>query len=323
MIKAIRVHANGGPEVLRYEEIELPPPGHDEVHIRQHAIGLNYIDIYHRTGLYPNPLPFTPGTEGAGEVLAWGKDVIGFQKGDRVAYASTIGGYAEERNVKAAHLLKIPSSVSYETGAAMMLKGLTAQYLLRRTFQVGPGHIVLFHAAAGGVGLIACQWAKYLGAHVIGTVGSASKAELAKANGCDDVILYRTENFAERVKEITNGRLCDVVYDGIGKDTFPASLDCLKPFGMFASFGNASGPVPPFDLGLLAQKGSLFATRQTLFTHIADPAIFKVMAQDLLNVVVSGSVNIDIHSRYPLKDATKAHKALETRITTGATILIP
>jgi NADPH2:quinone reductase len=268
-------------------------------------------------------MPFTPGNEGAGEVAAVGEGVTAFKVGDRVAYAMRIGSYADERVVDTKALVKIPQGVDDETAAAMMLKGLTAQYLLRRTFPVRPGHTILFHAAAGGVGLIACQWAKHLGCTVIGTVGSKDKEALARENGCDHVILYRDEDFVARVKEITGGALCDVVYDGVGKATFPGSLDCLKPFGMFASFGAASGPVDAFNIGLLAQKGSLFATRPTLATHTATRELLDDGAADLFDVVAEGHVKIPVHSRLPLAKAAEAHRALESRQTTGATVLIP
>ncbi len=323
MVKAIRVHETGGPEKLIYEDVELPPPGPGEVRVRHTAIGLNFIDVYFRTGLYPTPLPAIPGGEGAGVVVSVGPGVTGFSPGERVAYAAGPGSYADERNVGAAVLLKLPADISDETAAAMMLKGLTAQYLLRRTYRVKAGDTVLIHAAAGGVGLIACQWAKHLGATVIGTVGSKDKVELAEANGCDHVIDYRNEDFVARVAEITGGKKCDVVYDGVGKATFPASLDCLKPFGMFVSFGNASGPVDAFQMTLLMQKGSLYATRPTLNTHAADRKVLEEMAAELFEVVRSGAVKIAVNARYKLADAAKAQIALESRATTGATVLIP
>jgi NADPH:quinone reductase len=324
MTQAIRIHAYGGPEVMKFEEVEVGAPGPGQIRIRHTAIGVNFIDTYFRTGLYKAPqLPFTPGNEGAGVVEAVGPDVTGLAVGDRVAYAGGLGSYSTERLVAAATVVKIPDGVSDEAAAAMMLKGMTAQYLLRRTYRVQKGDTILFHAAAGGVGLIACQWAKHLGATVIGTVGTREKGELAKANGCDHVIYYREEDFAARVKEITNGELCHVVYDGVGKETFPASLDCLRPLGMFASFGNASGPVDSFSLGLLAQKGSLFATRPTLFTYIAKREDLEATAADLFDVVASGAVKIPIHARAKLGDVADAHRALEARETTGATILVP
>ena len=324
MVKAIRIHQPGGPEVMRLEEIELAAPGPGQVQIRQHAVGVNFIDIYFRNGAYPAPsLPFTPGNEGAGEVIAVGPDISKFQPGDRVAYAGSLGGYAEARNIEAKFLIHLPDSISYETGAAMMLKGLTADYLLHRTYAVKPGDIVLVHAAAGGVGLILCQWARLLGATVIGTAGSEAKAQLAREAGAHEVILYRDEDFVARVKEITGGKLCHVVYDGVGKATFPGSLDCLRPFGLFASFGASSGPVEAFNIGLLAQKGSLYATRPTLFTHIADETVLDEMAARLTDVVGSGKVKIAVHATHALADAGKAHVALEARETTGATVLIP
>jgi NADPH2:quinone reductase len=323
-MRAIRIHQTGGPEVLRLEEVELPPPGKGEVRLRQHAIGVNFLDTYFRTGFYPSPhLPFTPGNEGAGEVVELGPSVQGFKPGDRVAYAGSIGAYGEERNIDAKFLVKLPRAISYETGAAMMLKGLTAQYLLRQTYRVREGDTILVHAAAGGVGLILCQWGRALGAKVIGTVGSAEKAKLAKKAGAQHVILYREENFAERVAEITKGGKCHVVYDGVGKATFPASLDCLRPFGMFVSFGSASGGIEGFNLGLLGQKGSLFATRPTLFTFLADRPRLEKLARDLFRAVGSGEVTIRIGKRLPLSEAPQAHIALEARETTGSTILLP
>ncbi len=323
MSKGILVKAHGGPEVLVYGDVPVAQPGPGQVLIRQTAIGVNFIDVYYRNGLYPAPLPLIPGSEGAGVVVQAGEGVTGFKPGDRVAYAMSPGAYAEERVVEAKLLVHVPDGVSDDTAAAMMLKGLTAQYLLRRTFKVERGHTVLIHAAAGGVGLIAAQWAKHLGATVIGTVGSRDKEKLARDNGCDHVIFYREEDFAKRVTEITNGEKCDVVYDGVGKATFPGSLDCLKPFGMFVSFGNASGPVDAFNVGLLAQKGSLYATRPTLATHVAKREVLEAMAADLFAVVKSGAVKIPLHATYPLADAGKAHAALESRNTTGAMILKP
>jgi NADPH2:quinone reductase len=323
MTKAIRIHRTGGPEVMVLEDIDLPKPAKGEVLVRNHAVGLNFIDIYFRQGSYPAALPFTPGNEGAGEVVAVGRGVTEFKVGDRVAYVSTLGSYAEARIVPATSLIKLPKSISYEMGAAMMLKGLTAQYLLRRTFKVKPGDTILVHAAAGGVGLILCQWAKALGATVIGTVGSAEKAKLAKKAGAKHVILYKEEDFVARVKEITKGKLCDVVYDGVGKDTFPGSLDCLRPLGMFVSYGSASGALDAFNIGLLAQKGSLFATRPTLFSYIAKREDYVAMAKDLMRAISKGDVTIPIHGRYKLADAAKAHEDLGGRKTTGAAVLIP
>jgi NADPH:quinone reductase len=324
MGKAIRIHAHGGPEVLRYEDVPGLTPNPGQVVVRHRAIGVNFIDVYFRTGVYAPPaLPFTPGNEGSGEVVAVGDGVTEFRPGDRVAYVATLGSYAEERLVEGKSLVKLPEGIEYETAAAMMLKGLTAQFLLRRTFPVKPGHTILFHAAAGGVGLIACQWAKLLGCTVIGTVGSREKEGLARENGCDHVIFYREEDFVARVREITGGALCDVVYDGVGKANFPASLDCLKPFGMFVSFGASSGVIEAFNIGILAQKGSLFATRPTLFTHIAKRETLNEMAADLFAVVLGGQVKIAVHARRPLRDAADAHRALQSRATTGATILLP
>ena len=324
MVAAVRVHKVGGPEVLTLEDIELPPPAAGEMRVRQTAIGVNYIDTYFRSGAYPAPTsPFTLGNEAAGEVAALGEGVTGFKVGDRVAYVATLGCYAAERNVASGLAVKLPDSISDETAAAMMLKGLTAEYLLHRTYKVQPGDPILMHAAAGGVGLILCQWANHLGATVIGTVGSEDKAELARANGCDHTILYRTENFAERVKAITGGKLCAVVYDGVGKTTFTGSLDCLRPLGVMASFGAASGPVDPFNLAVLGPKGSLFVTRPTLFTFLPRRDWLDEMAARLFEVVGSGAVKIAIHHRAKLADAADVHRALEGRETTGATILTP
>jgi NADPH2:quinone reductase len=323
-VQAIRIYETGGPEVMRFEDVELAPPGAGEARVRHHAIGVNFLDIYYRTGLYPTPAkPFTPGNEGAGEIVAVGKGVKDFKPGDRVAYVAPLGSYGQERNVEARFLVKLPKAISYETGAAMMLKGLTAQYLLRQTYKVQAGDTILVHAAAGGVGLILCQWGKALGATVIGTVGSPEKAKLAKKAGAKHLILYREEDFAVRVRELTKGAKCAVVYDGIGKTTFLGSLDCLRPFGTFVSYGSASGPVEGFNLALLSQKGSLFATRPTLFTFLADRARLERMARDLFRVVQSGDVKISIASRLPLAEASRAHEALEGRATTGSTILLP
>ena len=324
MVAAVRVHHYGGPEVMTYEDIDLPPPAAGEVRVRQTAIGVNYIDTYFRSGLYKAPsLPFTAGNEAAGSIVALGEGVSGFKIGDRVGYVATLGCYAAERNVPVAAAVKIPDGVSDETAAAMMLKGLTAEYLLHRTYRVKAGDTILMHAAAGGVGLILCQWAKHLGATVIGTAGTEEKAELARANGCDHVILYRKEKFAERVAEITGGKKCQVVYDGVGKTTFEGSLDCLAPLGVLASFGSASGPVQAFDLSVLAPKGSLFVTRPTLGTFGARRDWLEDMAKNLFAVVGSGAVKIAIHSRAKLKDAVEVHRALEGRETTGATIMSP
>ncbi len=323
MIKAVVVHEVGGPGVMHIEEVEMPKPGPGEALVRNHAIGLNYIDIYFRSGAYPPPhLPFVPGNEAAGEVIEIGKGVKEVKVGDRVAYTSHLGAYAEATAIKAGRLVKLPKAISYKTGAAMMLKGLTAQYLLRRTYKVKKGDTILVHAAAGGVGLILCQWGKALGAHVIGTVGSPEKAKLAKKAGAKQMILYREENFVEAVKTITKGKLCDVVYDGVGKDTFPASLDCLRPLGLLASFGSASGQIENFNLGLLAQKGSLFVTRPSLNTYAAKDEDLHKMARDLIRVVSDGTVKIPYVTR-PLADIVAVHAALELRATTGATVLIP
>ncbi|HMO28943.1 quinone oxidoreductase [Enterovirga sp.] len=324
MVAAIRVHRYGGPEVLQLEEIELPPPAKGEIRVRQKAIGVNFIDTYFRTGLYKAPqLPFIAGNEAAGEVTALGEGVEGFAIGDRVAYVVTLGCYAAERNVPAAMAVKLPAAISDETAAAMMLKGLTAEYLLHRTYKVRPGDTILVHAAAGGVGQILTQWGKHLGATVIGTAGTEEKAALARENGCDHVILYRSEDFAKRVAEITKGEKCNVVYDGVGKTTFEGSLDSLRPLGVLASFGNASGPVSDFNLGILGPKGSLFVTRPTLFTFIPRRAWLEEMAGRLFEVVASGAVKIAISRRAPLADAAEVHRALEGRETTGAVILTP
>lgn len=323
MTQAIVVRSLGGPEVLKVEEVELSPPGPGEVRIKQAAVGLNFIDVYFRTGLYKTELPFIPGKEGAGTVTALGDGVSDFAVGDRVAYAAGEGAYAAERNIDTAHLVKVPDGISLETAAAMMLKGMTAQYLLLQTFEVKPGMTILFHAAAGGVGLIAGQWAKALGATVIGTAGSKEKIELALAHGYDHVIDYTKEDFVARVLELTGGKKCDVVYDSVGKDTFPKSLDCLKMRGMFVSFGNSSGPVDAFNLGLLAQKGSLYATRPTLFQYIATRPELDACANSLFDVVRSNKVRININQTYPLAEAGRAHTDLETRKTSGATLLIP
>ena len=292
--------------------------------IKNHAVGLNYIDVYHRTGTYPvGTLPAVIGMEGAGEVLAVGPGVTEFKPGDRVAYANPIGAYAEERNIPVARLVPLPEAIPYKTAAAMMLQGMTVRYLFKDTFKVGPETVMLFHAAAGGVGLIACQWAKALGATMIGTVSSPEKAALAQARGCNHVINYKTENFVDRVKEITGGKGCDVVYDSIGKDTFPGSLDCLKTRGLWVSFGNASGKVPPFDVGVLGAKGGLYATRPSLFTYTASRPDLLANAADLFGMVVSGKVTIDVNHTYALADTAQAHRDLEARKTTGSTVLLP
>jgi NADPH:quinone reductase len=324
MTKTVRVHETGAPEVMRIEDIAVSPPVRGEVLVRNRAIGVNFIDTYFRSGAYPVPsLPFTPGNEGAGKVVAVGKGVTGLKAGDRVAYATNLGAYSQERLIGADRLVKLPKGISYEAAAALMLKGLTAQYLLRRTFRVKAGDTVLVHAAAGGVGLILCQWAKALGAKVIGTVGSAEKAALAKKAGAKHTILYREEDFAARVKEITKGKLCDVVYDGVGKATFPASLDCLRPLGMFVSFGSASGPIDSFNLGLLSTKGSLFATRPSLHTFAAKREDLEKMAHALFRAVLDGVVKIPLHRTAAFGDVIDVHRALEGRETTGATVLLP
>jgi len=323
--KAIRIHTYGGPEALTYEDVSVGEPGPGEILIRHTAIGLNYIDVYMRTGLYPLPtLPGTIGMEGAGVVEAIGGGVQTVSVGDRVAYASRPpGSYAQHRVISADRVVKVPDGIEDKTAAAMMLQGLTAQYLLRQTYPVQSGDAVLMHAAAGGVGLIVCQWAKHLGATVIGTVGSPEKAAIAKTHGCDHTILYREENFKDRVMELTNNQGVNVIYDSIGKDTFMDSLDCLKKRGTMVTFGNASGPVEPFDPGLLGKKGSLFLTRPTLFDFIADHESLSKMADELFAVVKSNVVKIEINQEYPLADAAKAHADLEARKTTGSTILIP
>ncbi len=325
MVAAVRVHKVGGPEVLTYEDISVPAPGPGQIRVKQHACGINYTDVYFRSGMYPAPggLPFIVGSEAAGEVADAGPGVSDFKRGDRVAYVTGPGCYTEERLVPADRAVKLPANISYEQAAAMMLKGLTVEYLLRRTFKVEEGMTVLFHAAAGGVGLIFCQWANHLGATVIGTVGSKDKAELARAHGCHHTILYREEDFPTRVKEITGGKLCDAVYDGIGKDTFPASLDCIRPLGMFVSFGSASGQIAAFNINLLQAKGSLFATRPTLNTYAAKREDLLAMANELFAVVGSGAVKIPVSRTYALRDAVQAHRDLESRATTGSSILIP
>ena len=324
MTKAIRFHSPGGPEVLTWEDVELPSPSPTEIRIRHTVIGLNFIDTYHRSGLYPLPLPSGLGMEAAGMVEVVGQDVTGLIVGDRVAYASPPpGAYSEERIIDANSVVKIPSQIGDETAAAVMLKGLTAQYLLRQIYKVGPSDTILIHAAAGGVGLLVCQWAKSLGATVIGTVGNDEKAELAQTNVCDYPIIYTREDFLERVLEITSGKKVPVVFDSIGKDTFEKSLDCLQPLGKMVSFGQASGSIPPVDLGIFAQKGSLSFTRPTLFHYAHSKKSLSAMASDLFSVLASGQVNVRVDQRFPLKDASVAHQALEARATTASTILIP
>ncbi len=324
MNKAIRMDATGGPEVMQWVDAPLGDPGPGEARVRHAACGLNFIDVYFRSGLYPQPLPAGLGMEGAGVVEAIGPGVTDVAVGDRVAYAGRPNGaYSQARNMPAALLLRLPDAIGFETAAAMMLKGLTVQYLLRRTVQLKAGDTVLFHAAAGGVGLIACQWARALGVTLIGTAGSDEKAALALAHGASHVINYQREHFVERVKELTGGQGVSVVYDSIGKDTFTASLDCLRPLGMMVSFGNASGPVPPFSLTELASRGSLFITRPALFAYTAKRSDLEAMAADLFGMVGSGQVEIDINHRYALADVASAHADLEARRTTGSTILLP
>ncbi len=324
MPKAIRIHATGGPEVLRYEDVEVGDPGPGEARVRHTAVGVNYIDTYHRSGLYKVPLPSGLGTEGAGVVEAVGPNVDWVKAGDRVAYSGgPLGAYSTARVMPAERLVKIPEGISDRTAATLMLKGLTVQYLFRQTRRLQAGETILFHAAAGGVGLIACQWARALGVTMIGTVGSDDKAELARANGCAHTIVYTRENFVEKVKEITAGKGVPVVYDSIGKDTFPASLDCLQPRGLFVSFGSASGPVAAFDIALLQQKGSLYATRPTLFTYAAKRSDLVSMAEELFALVQEGKIRSEPRQDFALDKAADAHRALESRSTTGATILVP
>lgn len=321
MPNSVRIHAYGGPEALIYEDVDAPVPGPGEVLLCQHAIGVNFIDIYQRTGLYKLPaLPATIGSEGAGEVVAVGPGVDRFRPGDRAAYAVPLGAYCELRTVPADRLVKLPDGIDYETAASMMLRGMTVRYLLRETYCVGSGTTMLFHAAAGGVGLIACQWARALGATIIGTVSSDAKAELAKANGCTHAINTTREDFVTRVQALTDGLGCDVVYDSVGKDTFPKSLDCLKRKGLWVSFGNASGPVPPFELTAL--KGSLFATRPSLFAYTATTRELDENAEELFEMVLSHKVRIATHHKYPLANAGDAHRDLEARRTTGSVILV-
>jgi len=323
MTKAIRIHANGGPEVMHWEDVPTPEPGPGEALVHHEAVGLNYIDVYFRTGLYKSQLPATLGMEGSGTIVALGAGVTDLEVGDRVAYAGgPIGAYATERVIAADRLVKLPDSIDFNTGAAMMLQGLTAQYLLRRTFPVQAGQTILVHAAAGGVGLILCQWAKHLGASVIGVVSTEAKADLARAHGADHVVIGHATLPAE-VKRITGGAMVPVVYDSVGKDTFLTSLDCLAPLGMMVTFGNASGPVPPVDLGLLTAKGSLFVTRPTLATYTAKRADLVRGANELFDVVSSGAVAIRVNQTFPLSEAAAAHRALEARQTTGSTVLVP
>lgn len=320
---AIRIHENGGPDKLCWEEVEVGKPGAGEVRVRNTAVGLNYIDTYHRSGLYPMALPLTLGSEGAGVVEAVGPRVKGYKIGDRVAYAQPIGAYAEVALRPVARLVKIPSGIDDQTAAAMMLKGMTAWYLCRRTYRVKKGDTVVVHAAAGGVGQILCQWIKYLGGTVIGTVGSPEKVELAKKAGCKHVVVTSSEKTSERVKAITKGKGVPVVYDGVGKDSFMDSLDCLAPLGLMVSFGNASGAVPPVNIGVLAQKGSLFLTRPTLVNYTSTPEDLATAARELFAVVKKGVVKIRINQTYPLREAAQAHADLESRKTTGSTVLLP
>ena len=324
MVHAIRIHEHGGVDKMKWEPVEVGAPGQGQIRVKHRAVGFNYIDTYFRSGLYKVPaLPAVLGTEGAGDVVEIGPNVVEFKVGDRVAYANPMGSYVEERLMPADRAVKVPDNINYETAAAMMLQGMTVRYLLRQTYKVGPGTVMLLHAAAGGIGLIACQWAKHLGATIIGTVGSEEKGKLAKEHGATHIINYATENFVERVKEITGGKQCDVVYDGVGKDTFPGSLDCLKPRGLWVSFGNASGPVPPLDIGILNTKGSLFATRPTLFTYTATREDLVESANDLFDMVGRGIVKIQVNHKYALKDAAQCHRDVEARKTTGSAILIP
>jgi NADPH2:quinone reductase len=320
---AVRIYEHGGPETMSWEEVEIGEPGPGEVRVRNTAVGLNYIDTYHRSGLYPMQLPMVLGSEGAGVIEKVGPKVKGFKAGDRVAYAQPIGAYAEVLLRPASRLVKIPAGIEDETAAAMMLKGMTAWYLCRRTYKVKKGDTVLVHAAAGGVGQILCQWTKYLGATVIGTVGAEAKAAAAKKAGCRHVIVTSKEKIPERVKAITKGKGVPVVYDGVGKDTFNDSLDCLSPLGMMVSFGNASGPVPPVNIGILAAKGSLFLTRPTLVNYTATPEDLATAARELFSVVKKGAVKIKVNQTYPLREAAQAHRDLQSRKTTGSTVLLP
>ena len=321
MPHAIRIHQTGGPEVLKWEEIEVGEPGPGEVRLRQEAAGLNFIDVYHRTGLYKQELPLIPGVEAAGIVEERGPGLDSFKVGDRVAYAGPLGGYAEKRLIPADRLVKLPDAISTESAAAMMLQGLTAEMLLRRVYRVKEGETILVHAAAGGVGLILCQWASALGVEVIGTVGSDEKAELARAHGCAHPIVYTRQDFVAEVGNITGGKKLPVVYDGVGRDTFMKSLDCLQRRGMMVSYGNASGPVDPFPATLLAQKGSLFLTRPTLFDYVVTREELELAANELFGVIKSGKVKVEIQQRFALKDAAEAHRALEARKTSGSTVL--
>lgn len=323
MTKAIRIHTPGGPEVMKWEDVPTPEPGPGEVLIKQAAVGLNYIDVYFRTGLYKAPtMPLIIGQEGAGTVTALGAGVTSLAVGDRVAYAGAIGGYATDRVIAADRLVKLPAAISFEIGASMMLQGMTAQYLLRRTYKVKSGDPIVVHAAAGGVGLIMCQWAKHLGATVIGVVSTEAKADLARAHGAAHVVIGH-EGLVAEVKRVTGGAMVPVVYDSVGKDTFATSLDCLAPLGLMACYGSASGPVPPVDIGILAAKGSLYLTRPSLATYIAKRADLETVAADLFDVVQKGAVKIEVNQTFKLADAAQAHIALESRKTTGSTVLIP
>lgn len=324
MAKAIRIHRTGGPDVLQWEDVAVGEPDEGEVRLRQTAVGLNYIDTYQRSGLYPVPLPGGIGVEAAGVVEAVGPDVDHVKAGDRVAYAGgPPGAYAEQRIMPAAFLVKLPDAISDAQAAAMLLQGMTVRYLIRRTYNVKAGETVLLHAAAGGVGLIACQWLKALGAMVIGTVSTEEKAALARAHGCTHTIVYTRENFVERVRELTSGTGVPVVYDSVGKDTWDGSLDCLQPLGLMVSFGSSSGPVPPVNIGQLALKGSLYVTRPALATYVARREDLEATARDLFDVVASGKVKIELRQTYALKDAARAHRDLESRKTTGSTVLLP
>ncbi|MEO1207361.1 MAG: quinone oxidoreductase [Pseudomonadota bacterium] len=323
MPMAMRIHAYGGSDQLKWEEVSVGDPGAGEIRVAHEAVGLNYIDVYHRTGLYPvGDLPAIIGTEAAGKVVAVGEGVTHVKAGDRVAYVNPIGAYCEERLMPADRAVKVPDAIDAQTAAAMMLQGLTTRYLLRETYVVGPETTLLFHAAAGGVGLIFCQWAKSLGATVIGTASSDEKIALAKAHGATHMINYRTEDFVERVRELTDGKGCDVVYDAVGKDTFPGSLDCLRPRGLFVSFGNASGPVPPFTMKELGSRGSLIATRPSLFHFVPTYETLEASARDLFDVVADGTVKITVNQTYPLADVARAHDDLEGRRTTGSTVFL-
>ncbi len=323
MVKAIRVEKTGAPGVMKMKDVELAKPGAGEARVRHTAIGLNFIDIYQRSGLYPMPLPFTPGQEGAGIVEAVGRGVTHIKPGDRIAYAGPLGSYSEAWNLGAARLVKVPSEVSDEQAASAMLKGMTAHYLLHSTYKVRKGDTILVHAAAGGVGLIMCQWAKHLGATVIGTVGTPAKAKLAAAHGCDHPIIYTRQDFVERVKRITKGEMVPVVYDSIGQATFPASLDCLRPRGLFVSYGNASGPIPAMNPSILMVKGSLMMTRPSLPHYTATRKDLERRAKDLFKAIRSGAVKIEVNQTFALKDAANAHRALAARETTGSTVLLP